>query len=148
MIEVYAPSDLLPAGSAREIGEQLTGAVLRAEGVSAPGPFSFEQHGGIRPSDRFHRRADSGGCHRTSHSSSSDHAARCTQQGRQKQLVMEATKVLTEICGDASHATRILVLLTEAAEGGWGIAGTAFGREEFAALTAKGAKASSAPVDP
>jgi hypothetical protein len=28
------------------------------------------------------------------------------------------------------------VLLTEAAEGGWGIAGTAFGREEFAALAA------------
>jgi hypothetical protein len=33
------------------------------------------------------------------------------------------------------------VLLTEAAEGGWGIAGTAFGREEFAALAAAGAAA-------
>jgi hypothetical protein len=32
------------------------------------------------------------------------------------------------------------VLLTEAAEGGWGIAGTAFGREEFAALAAAAAK--------
>jgi hypothetical protein len=30
------------------------------------------------------------------------------------------------------------VLLTEAAEGGLGIAGTAFGREEFAALARKG----------
>ena len=30
-----------------------------------------------------------------------------------------------------------LVLLSEAAEGGWGIAGTAFGREEFVALAAK-----------
>jgi len=29
------------------------------------------------------------------------------------------------------------VLLTEATDGGWGIAGTAFGREEFAALAAK-----------
>jgi hypothetical protein len=28
------------------------------------------------------------------------------------------------------------VLLTEAAEGGWGIDGTAFGREEFVALLA------------
>jgi hypothetical protein len=28
------------------------------------------------------------------------------------------------------------VLLQEAAEGGWGIAGTAFGRAEFAALRA------------
>src|SRR6266511_4277926 len=33
-----------------------------------------------------------------------------------------------------SQAARTWVLLTEAAEGGWGIAGTAFGREEFAAL--------------
>jgi len=29
------------------------------------------------------------------------------------------------------------VLLTEAAEGGWGLAGTAFGKEEFAALAAR-----------
>ena len=32
-------------------------------------------------------------------------------------------------------------LLTEAAEGGWGIAGTAFGRDEFAELAATGAAA-------
>ena len=35
---------------------------------------------------------------------------------------------------DPSQAGRTWVLLTEAAEGGWGIAGTAFGREEFAKL--------------
>jgi len=29
------------------------------------------------------------------------------------------------------------VLLSEAADGGWGIAGTAFGKEEFAALAAR-----------
>jgi len=29
------------------------------------------------------------------------------------------------------------VLLTEAAEGGWGLAGAAFGKEEFAALAAR-----------
>jgi hypothetical protein len=38
------------------------------------------------------------------------------------------------IAGDPSQAGRAWVLLTEAAEGGWGIAGTAFGCEEFAAL--------------
>jgi len=32
------------------------------------------------------------------------------------------------------------VLLTEATEGGWGIAGTASGREEFVALAAAAAK--------
>jgi hypothetical protein len=37
------------------------------------------------------------------------------------------------------------VLLTEAAEGGWGIAGTAFGREEFATLAAKSPATTSEP---
>jgi len=41
---------------------------------------------------------------------------------------------VARIAGDPSQAARTWVLLSEAAEGGWGIAGTAFGREEFAAL--------------
>jgi hypothetical protein len=41
---------------------------------------------------------------------------------------------LTRIAGDPSQAARIRVLLTEAAEGGWGIGRIAFGRKEFAAL--------------
>jgi hypothetical protein len=41
------------------------------------------------------------------------------------------------ICGDSSQVARTWVLLTEAAEGGWGIAGAAFGRDEFAALAKK-----------
>jgi phenylpyruvate tautomerase PptA (4-oxalocrotonate tautomerase family) len=57
-------------------------------------------------------------------------------RGGQKQLVHDVTAILAEICGDPSQAKRTWVLLTEAAEGGWGIAGTAFGREEFAALAA------------
>jgi len=40
-----------------------------------------------------------------------------------------------------AQGKRKWVLLTEAAEGGWGIAGTAFGRGEFAApAAAAGAK--------
>ena len=60
------------------------------------------------------------------------------QHGRsgQKQLVKEATAIMADICGDPTQSKRTWVLLTEAAEGGWGIAGTAFGREEFAALAA------------
>jgi phenylpyruvate tautomerase PptA (4-oxalocrotonate tautomerase family) len=58
----------------------------------------------------------------------------------QKQLVQEVTKILADICGDPSQAARTWVLLTEAAEGGWGIAGTAYGREEFGALAAAAAK--------
>ena len=54
----------------------------------------------------------------------------------QKQLVKDVTAIMADICGDPTQSTRTWVLLTEAAEGGWGIAGTAFGREEFAALAA------------
>jgi hypothetical protein len=45
------------------------------------------------------------------------------------------------ISGDPTQAGRTWVLLTEAAEGGWGLAGTAFGREEFAALAAQARRA-------
>jgi phenylpyruvate tautomerase PptA (4-oxalocrotonate tautomerase family) len=54
----------------------------------------------------------------------------------QKQLVKDATGIMADICGDPSLAKRTWVLLTEAVEGGWGIGGTAFGREEFTALAA------------
>ncbi len=42
MIDVYAPNDLLPSGSDRRIGEALTRAALRAEGVAAPSPYYLE----------------------------------------------------------------------------------------------------------
>ena len=49
------------------------------------------------------------------------------------------------ICaGDPTLAGRTWVVLTEAAEGGWGMFGTAFGKEEFAALAAKAAAAKAA----
>jgi phenylpyruvate tautomerase PptA (4-oxalocrotonate tautomerase family) len=55
----------------------------------------------------------------------------------QKQLVAEVTEIVARISSDPTQAGRTWVLLTEAAEGGWGIAGTAFGKEEFAALAAR-----------
>ena len=39
MIDVYASADLFPEGKDRQLGEELTLAVLRAEGVVKPGPF-------------------------------------------------------------------------------------------------------------
>jgi hypothetical protein len=39
MIDIYAPDDLFPANSERVLGESLTKAVLRAEGVASPGLF-------------------------------------------------------------------------------------------------------------
>ena len=51
----------------------------------------------------------------------------------QKRLVAEVTGIVAKFASDPGQAARTWVLLSEAAEGGWGIAGTAFGREEFAA---------------
>jgi len=44
---------------------------------------------------------------------------------------------VTRISGDPTQASRTWVLLTGAAEGGWGMLGTAFGREEFVVVAAK-----------
>src|SRR5262245_45049236 len=46
------------------------------------------------------------------------------------------TRIIASVWGNSSQTKRTWVLLREAAEGGWGIGGTAFGREEFAALAA------------
>ena len=66
----------------------------------------------------------------------------------QRQLVREVTEIVTRISGDPSQASRTWVILTEAAEGGWGLAGTAFGKEEFTALAAKAAAARAAGSPP
>jgi phenylpyruvate tautomerase PptA (4-oxalocrotonate tautomerase family) len=66
--------------------------------------------------------------------------AALTRDG-QKQLVKEITEIVARISGDSNQASRTWVILTEAAEGGWGLSGTAFGRQEFAALAAKAAAA-------
>jgi len=39
MIDVYAPADLFPADSDRELAAELTLALLRAEGVPNPTPY-------------------------------------------------------------------------------------------------------------
>jgi len=36
MIDLYAPDDLFPAGTDRQLAEELTSAFLRAEGVFTP----------------------------------------------------------------------------------------------------------------
>ncbi len=140
MIDVYAPSDLLPSGTERRIGEDLTRAVLRAEGVSAPGPFHLENTAAfIHRMDPSAIQTAAQASARTIRVQIVTPPAALTRSG-QKQLVQDVTAILADVCGDPSQAKRTWVLLTEAAEGGWGIAGTAYGREEFAALAAAAAK--------
>ena len=40
MIDVFAPANMFPDDADRAIGEELTHAVLRAEGVQHPAPFN------------------------------------------------------------------------------------------------------------
>ena len=134
MIDVYAAADLFPVGTDRALAAELTAALLRAEGVAEPGPAHTNNTAAY-----IHRMPAS-----TVHTAATDQArtvrvqvitppAALTRDG-QRQLVKDATEIVTRIAGDPSQAGRTWVLLTEAAEGGWGIAGTAFGREEFAKL--------------
>ncbi|WP_433057016.1 tautomerase family protein [Dactylosporangium sp. CS-033363] len=136
MIDVYAADDLFPAGSERELAARLTTALLHAEGVLHPGPAHTHNTGAY-----LHRMPPS-----TVHTAATDSARTVRVQvvtppgvlsrDGQQELVAEATRIVAEVCGDPSQAQRTWVLLTEAAEGGWGIAGTAYGRAEFAALLA------------
>jgi len=141
MIDVYAAADLFPAGSDRKLAEALTGAVLRAEGVAKPGPFHLNN------TAAYIHRMDP----KTVHTAATDSARTVRVQvitppgalnrNGQRQLVKDITEIVAEISGDPTQANRTWVLLTEGAEGGWGLSGTAFGREEFAALAAKAAAA-------
>ena len=141
MIDVYAPNDLLPAGSDRRIGEELTSAVLRAEGVSSPTPFHLANTAAyIHRMDPSAVQTAATGNARTIRVQIITPPGALTRSG-QKQLVKDASSILGEICGDPSQVQRTWVLLTEAAEGGWGIAGVAYGREEFVALAAAVRKA-------
>ena len=137
MIDVYAPADLIPADADRALGEQLTLAVLRAEGVPTPGAFHANNTAAY-----IHRLPASAVQTAASAQARTVRIQVITPPGAlsrdgQRQLVKEATQIVATLTGDATQAGRTWVILTEAAEGGWGMLGTAFGKEEFAALAAK-----------
>jgi phenylpyruvate tautomerase PptA (4-oxalocrotonate tautomerase family) len=143
MIDVYAPEDLFPDGADAELGHELTMSVLRAEGVQKPGPYHLNNTAAF-----IHRMNPE-----TVHTAATASARTVRVQvitppgvlnrEGQKQLVREITEIVAKKSGDPTQAGRTWVLLTEAAEGGWGIAGTAFGQQEFADLRVKAAASAS-----
>jgi len=141
MIDVFAASDLFPEGTDRQLAEELTAAVLRAEGVAAPGAFHLNNTAAYihRMEPKAVHTAATGSA-RTVRVQIITPPGALTRAG-QRQLVKEATDIVTRISGDPTQSGRTWVLLTEAADGGWGLSGTAFGHEEFAALAAKAAAA-------
>src|ERR1700736_5195093 len=136
MIDVYAPNDLFPDGVDREVAEDLTLALLRAEGVQQPAPVQLNN------TAAYIHRLNPKAVHTGTASARTVRIQVLTPPGAlnragQRSFVADATAIVARIAGDPTPPARTWVLLTEAAEGGWGIGGTAFGREEFAALARK-----------
>lgn len=137
MIDVYAAKDLFPVSADRELGEALTLALLRAEGVVTPSSFHLNNTAAyIHRMDPSAVQTAAGANARTVRVQVITPPGALSREG-QKQIVKEATEIVTRISGDPSQAQRTWVILSEAAEGGWGMLGTAFGKEEFTALAAK-----------
>lgn len=144
MIDVYAPDDLFPADADERLADELTRAVLRAEGVATPGPFHLDNTAAF-----IHRLPPTAISTAATPSARTVRVQVITPPGAlsrdgQRQLTREATDIVVRLVGDDSQAARTWVILTEAAEGGWGLAGTAFGVEEFAALRARAGAAAQA----
>jgi phenylpyruvate tautomerase PptA (4-oxalocrotonate tautomerase family) len=134
MIDVYAPAELFPADADTGLGDELSHAVLRAEGVAQPTAYHLDN------TAVFVHRLPAAAI-----STAAEQPARnvrvqivtppgALDRDGQRQITKEATEIVARLAGDPALATRTWVILTEAAEGGWGISGTAFGVEEFTAL--------------
>lgn len=141
MIDLYAPADMFPPGTDGQLGHELTMAVLRAEGVKLPGPFHLNNTAAF-----IHRMDPKAVSTAATDSARVVRIQVITPPGAlsrdgQKQLTKEVTDLVAKVSNDPTQASRTWVILTEAAEGGWGIAGTAFGKQEFADLAAKAAAA-------
>lgn len=144
MIDLYARSDLFPPGSERQLGEQLARAVIRAEGVTNPGPYTLNNTGAyLHLMDPRHVHTAATDQARTVRVQVITPPGVLNREG-QRQLVREITDIVSKTAGDPSLASRTWVLLSEGTEGGWGIAGTAYGKQEFADLAAKAAAAARA----
>src|SRR5258706_8541902 len=119
MIDVYCAADIFPAGTDRMLGEQLTKAVLHAEGVATPGAFHLDNTAAYihrMPPEAVQTAATA--LARTVRVQVITPPGALTREG-QKQLVKSITEIVTSLSGDPSLARRTWVILTEAAEGGW-----------------------------
>jgi phenylpyruvate tautomerase PptA (4-oxalocrotonate tautomerase family) len=133
MIDVYAPVGLLPAERRRDLTAGLTAALINAEGHEVVEPYASNTGAFVHdlPVDCLATAAND--------AASAVRVQVVTPPGAldrdgQRAFVAETTRLVAEIAGEPELKARTWVILTEAAEGGWGLFGTAFGREEFAAL--------------
>lgn len=135
MIDVYAPAGLLPAAAVPDLLRAAARAVLRAEGTPERSPYLENTAAFLHelPVAAIATAATgSAAVVRVDVRTPPGALDRAGQQG----VVAELTELVAGAAGDPALAGRTWVLLTEAAEGGWGVAGRALGRAEFAAARA------------
>lgn len=133
MIDVHLPAGLIAPGRHRALGEGLATAVLEAERAPLAEPFLSNTAVFVHelPAAAVQTAAEAAAP-----------AVRVTittppgalDRDAQRALVAAATRHVAEAAGDPAIARRTWVVLSEAAEGGWGVAGHALGRAELAAL--------------
>jgi phenylpyruvate tautomerase PptA (4-oxalocrotonate tautomerase family) len=136
MIDVYAPRGIFPQDAQRQLARELCLALLSAEGVADPTQLYLDNTWAYLhqlESERVHTAATDSAI--TVRIQVLTPPGALDREG-QRALAKDATAIVARLSGDPSLAQRTSVLMSEAAEGGWGIGGTAFGREEFAALRA------------
>src|SRR5947208_16220233 len=124
MIDVYAPADLFPVGADRQLAEELTAALLKAEGVARPGPTHTNNTGAY-----IHRMPPSTVNTAAQGSARTVRVQVVTPPGvlsraGQKQLDAEVTEIVARISGVPCQAGRKWVLLSEAGAVGWGMDGS------------------------
>lgn len=133
MIDIHLPEGVIPAQSHAELAERLTRSLLRWEGNPVAPPFSEHTAAFVHelPRSAVHTAAQREvAAVRVQVITPPGGLDRAGQLG----FVDEATRDIAELAGDPTLAARTWVILTEATEGGWGVAGFALGAAEFAAL--------------
>lgn len=136
LIDVDVPDGLIPADRFERLAHDLGHALLAAEGLPSAGPILA--HLGIYfhslPPGRVFTLA--GGHDTAPIRIRVTTAAGSLDRDGQRKLVADLTRIAAAAAADPTVAEHILVLHSEAAEGGWGTGGRALGREDFDRMNA------------
>lgn len=134
-IDITAADDLFPPSVHRQLAAELTAALLQAEGAPFAAPFleNTAAYLHLLPADLVHTAGTNGA--RTVRVLVLTPPA-VLDRDAQIRFVAEATDIVTRLSGDPTQRSRTWVLLTEAAEGGWGVAGRALDAAAFARVRA------------
>jgi phenylpyruvate tautomerase PptA (4-oxalocrotonate tautomerase family) len=130
-IDITAPEDLFPAEVHRQLAEELTTALLQAEGAPLAPPFleNTAAYLHLLPAGAVHTAGTAAA--RTVRVQVLTPPDALDREG-QIRFVAEATDIVARLAQDPTQRSRTWVLLTEAVDGGWGVAGRALDSAFFA----------------